>query len=306
MAEELSIGTFEQIATLASQLMTNYSNLAGVFYDVFYNPNPKDVTFQMVDTDGNVHDYTIENLAKSNLYRKANTVHPEGTIPAVKGTIYQDLKNGKAYIKGTEEGNQGWVQLVTKALLDGYIIQGNVDPNGVIEEGEYVGTLSAPAGTLYIDVVTTTLYIRLVNPNLGKYWEAISANVSGFAEVDLGNVSTITGNGRTAVTNLTNSVLASQTATSITQGSTFYPTSGAVYNDVNPIRVNVGTLNTNVNNLSDRVTNLNGSVIALETSKQDKSNLVTSISASSTDNQYPSAKCMYDLVGNLEDIINAL
>ena len=63
MAEELSIGTFEQIATLASQLMTNYSNLAGVFYDVFYNPNPKDVTFQMVDTDGNVHDYTIENLA---------------------------------------------------------------------------------------------------------------------------------------------------------------------------------------------------------------------------------------------------
>ena len=40
--------------------------------------------------------------------------------------------------------------------------------------------------------------------------------------------------------------------------------------------------------------------------KQDKSNLVTSINASSTDTQYPSAKCMYDIVGNVEALINAL
>lgn len=313
MAEELSIGTFEQIATIASRLATNYSNLAGTFYDVFYNPTPKDVTFQMVDLDGNVADYTVENLAKSNLYRKAGNDNPENQVAAVKGTIYQDLENGEAYIKKTADGNQGWFQLVTKALLDGYIIQGNVNPNGELVDGEYVGTVSAPAGTLYIDVTTTTLYIRLSSPDSGKYWNAISANTSGFAEIDLGNVSTVTGDGKTAITNLTNSILADQTASTITQGSSFYPTSDAVYNyvgtakqDIQSLTNRVGTLEGNLGTVSNNVNNLSNTVAALGTSKQDKSNLVTSLSASSTDSQYPSAKCVYDLLGDVEALINAL
>lgn len=40
--------------------------------------------------------------------------------------------------------------------------------------------------------------------------------------------------------------------------------------------------------------------------KQDTSNLVTSISSASTDTQYPSAKCVYDLLGNSEDLSEAL
>ena len=40
--------------------------------------------------------------------------------------------------------------------------------------------------------------------------------------------------------------------------------------------------------------------------KQDTSNLVTSISSSSTDTQYPSAKCVYDAIGNIESLINSL
>ena len=39
---------------------------------------------------------------------------------------------------------------------------------------------------------------------------------------------------------------------------------------------------------------------------QTTSNLVTSISSNSTDTQYPSAKCMYDIVGDIETLINAL
>ena len=40
---------------------------------------------------------------------------------------------------------------------------------------------------------------------------------------------------------------------------------------------------------------------------QTKSNLVTSLSSSSTDTQYPSAKCVYDLIGDIDtalDLIN--
>lgn len=39
---------------------------------------------------------------------------------------------------------------------------------------------------------------------------------------------------------------------------------------------------------------------------EQTSNKVTSISSSSTDTQYPSAKCVYDLVGDVETLINAL
>lgn len=37
---------------------------------------------------------------------------------------------------------------------------------------------------------------------------------------------------------------------------------------------------------------------------QTKSNLVTSLSASSTDTQYPSAKCVYDLIGDVETLLS--
>lgn len=39
---------------------------------------------------------------------------------------------------------------------------------------------------------------------------------------------------------------------------------------------------------------------------QTKSNLVTSVSSSSTDTQYPSAKCVYDLIGDIESALETL
>lgn len=40
--------------------------------------------------------------------------------------------------------------------------------------------------------------------------------------------------------------------------------------------------------------------------KEDVTNKVTSISSSSTDTQYPSAKCVYDIVGDIETILTTL
>lgn len=39
---------------------------------------------------------------------------------------------------------------------------------------------------------------------------------------------------------------------------------------------------------------------------EQTSNKVTSLSSNSTDTQYPSAKCVYDLVGDIETLLNAL
>lgn len=38
--------------------------------------------------------------------------------------------------------------------------------------------------------------------------------------------------------------------------------------------------------------------------KENTSNKVTSLSASSTNEQYPSAKCVYDLIGNIESLLS--
>lgn len=40
--------------------------------------------------------------------------------------------------------------------------------------------------------------------------------------------------------------------------------------------------------------------------KETASNKVTSLSAQSTDTQYPSAKCVYDLIGNVETLLQAV
>ena len=41
-------------------------------------------------------------------------------------------------------------------------------------------------------------------------------------------------------------------------------------------------------------------------SYEEKSNKVTSLSSSSTDDEYPSAKCVYDIVGDIETLLAAL
>lgn len=40
--------------------------------------------------------------------------------------------------------------------------------------------------------------------------------------------------------------------------------------------------------------------------KEDTSNKVVSISAQSTDNQYPTAKCVYDLIGDIETLLQGV
>ena len=40
--------------------------------------------------------------------------------------------------------------------------------------------------------------------------------------------------------------------------------------------------------------------------KEDTSNKVTSISSSSTDTEYPSAKCVYDLIGDVETLLASI
>ena len=151
MADTINIATFEQIATILSKLATNYSNMALTFYNVFYNPTPMDVTFQMFDEAGVLQTYTIPNRAKDRNLILNGEGSPEGAIAGGYGTIYQDTSNGEIYAKETPNGNTGWNVLITKNILDTFIMHGNGSPEGVVE---------AERGVLYIDQTSVQLYFK--------------------------------------------------------------------------------------------------------------------------------------------------
>ena len=157
----LDLAKYEQIATLLSQLMTDYNALIENFYNIFFNPEPMDVTISLYNLDGVLKEYTIPNRAKDFTYVRNGSGSPEGNELAPVGTIYQDTTNGVLYIKETGTGRTGWI----KVGGDVYIESGDGSP-----QGKY----SRSIGSLYVDKTNADLYIK--STNYGKNgWVLISA-----------------------------------------------------------------------------------------------------------------------------------
>ena len=240
MADTINVPTFEQIETILSKLATNYSNLAIVFYDIFYNTTPMDVTFQMYDEAGVLQTYTIPNRAKdmSNILNGSGS--PQGNVEADRGVLYQDLLNGDLYIKLTSVGNIGWTKFITNSELQNILLEGVGSPEAVI---------IADRGTLYVDRADAGLYIKTtLEGNTG--WLLISANTETLANRDLSNLTT-TGEGHFANLSLNNINLEGQakfnakentankvTVITINSTDTEFPSAKAVYTFVNNSTIN--------------------------------------------------------------------
>ena len=236
MADQITVPTFEQIETILSRLATNYSNLAILFEDTFFNQEPMEVTFQMYNEEGVLETYTIPNLAMSLANMKQGEGSPEGRVTGVKGAIYQDLSNGDLYIKLLATGDEGWTKFITAAEMKNILVEGFGSPEGVVV---------ANRGTLYTDRSGASLYIKGVNDG-SEGWILISANVENLASRDLNNL-TIIGEAHFAHPNLDNLSVAGREKFD---------------------------------------------------AKEDVANKVSTLSASSTDTQYPTAKVTYDYVRN--------
>lgn len=79
------------------------------------------------------------------------------------------------------------------------------------------------------------------------------------------------------------------------------------YNDLsNKPTIPAAQVNSDWNASSGVAQILNKPTIPDVSSKEDKSNKVTSLSSSSTDTQYPSAKCVWNLVGDIETILASI
>ena len=189
MADKLEIATFEQIAVILSHLMTNYNALADNYYKIFYDTTPADITITLYNDEGELTSYTLPNRAKDFNYIKNGNGNPEGSIVGAVGSIYQDLSNGKLYIKQTGTGRDGW----TEVPINTNIEEGYGSPNG---------NLIKPKGTLYIDKDSASMYIKSTNSG-STGWNLIAIDASNFANTDLSNL-TMTGENHFANLSLSN------------------------------------------------------------------------------------------------------
>lgn len=175
---DLDIPTYEQIETILVKVATNYSSMALVFYDVFYNQTPMDVTFQMYNEAGVLQTYTIPNRAKDMRYILNGDNNPESRVFANAGALYQDIQNGDVYVKKTNNSATGWSLLVSSEDLAKYVIKGTGTPQGHV---------TGNVGLLYVDGLNAALYIKTTaTGNTG--WTLISANTSNLAKRDLSNI----------------------------------------------------------------------------------------------------------------------
>lgn len=110
---ELTPTTFEEISELLSHLLTNYTNMARIFNEMFFSTTPKTLSLQLYDTDGILQTYQIPNRASDFRYMINGIGNPEGVKAADVGTLYQDTERGELYIKQAGQDTSGWVKIPT-------------------------------------------------------------------------------------------------------------------------------------------------------------------------------------------------
>lgn len=160
-----------KIATTLSNLAQNYNELAQNWFDIFYNPEARDITIKFFDTDGNLETYTLPNRAKDFKYYLNGEGDPSEQLSlqnVATGSLYIDTLVGDVYIK---QGNY-WRRIMS---LNEVYSAGKGAP-----EGEVEGNI----GNIYVDLNTGAMYLKTIDGgNTG--WKVSGAEgVAYKADVD--------------------------------------------------------------------------------------------------------------------------
>lgn len=120
--------------TMLTTLLVNAEAIVSTYFDMFFNPNPIDVTLNQYDSDGVIKTYTVPNMAKYKLIFTRGYVNPEGNVESKAGGIYLDIITMTPYVKTSEDsstsgGALGWTQLLTPREL----LAHDTDPEAHLE-----------------------------------------------------------------------------------------------------------------------------------------------------------------------------
>ena len=106
-----SLRTTEDIINALSTLYFNLNEIERIYYDMFLNPIPMDVTFQRYDDTGALETITLPNRAKDVQSTLTGNGNPNGLVSAGVGTFYLDTSNYDLYYKSSGSDSQGWILL---------------------------------------------------------------------------------------------------------------------------------------------------------------------------------------------------
>lgn len=118
------------------EYLTNSVNITDKFYDIFFNPEPMDVTFEQYNDDNKLVEVTIPNRAKDLKNIKVGSRNPEGQVSAEVGTLYINSSVPQLYIKVEGTNENGWVAIPNQEETIS-IIRNYLEVNGYATE-EYV------------------------------------------------------------------------------------------------------------------------------------------------------------------------
>lgn len=111
MADYIEVRTMEEVAYLLNVLFTNMNNLDRVYYDMFINPEPMDITLERYDDTGTVTTVVLPNRAKDRVLTYSGTVNPNGNQVATTGAIYIDTTSKILYYKASGSDAYGWIAI---------------------------------------------------------------------------------------------------------------------------------------------------------------------------------------------------
>ena len=101
----------EDIINALSTLYFNLNEIERIYYDMFINPIPMDVTFQRYDDTGKLETITLPNRAKDSQATLIGVGDPNGSVAASIGTFYVNTASYDLYYKSSGSDSQGWIML---------------------------------------------------------------------------------------------------------------------------------------------------------------------------------------------------
>ena len=182
----MSVVDLNVIAENLAHLLTNSTNMASVFYDLFINPTPLDIQLvqldangnPVVDPDDNTKPYlTIPNRAKCFQRAKTGDVDPEGEIDGYLGDLYVNETTSTCFVKarGGEYDNTGWEAISDEQGMQEFIEQYLAD-NTILSEEQLATYLQDHDYTTAADVADAiahsmgTKIITALSPTSGNVY----------------------------------------------------------------------------------------------------------------------------------------
>lgn len=122
------------------ELLTNSVNMTDVFYDLFINPEPMEITLYQYNTENELVPVVVPNRAMDRKIALVGTVPPMNSddpqvVEAPVGVCYINTTDDAVYFRVNDTGSTQWVQVVSSEDIDNAYnelkayIDGNFVPN---------------------------------------------------------------------------------------------------------------------------------------------------------------------------------